>query len=258
MMSKVLNHVIAEVHLNGKWIPVDLTLDQRTYERLFALLHARYAETMGKPRWGIQSVCLEYYADHVLAAYPTAKMIHMIRDPRDRYAVQLVTRDSRGLRKAATATANWLYSIKVAKRNQKRYPRQYKVVRYETLVSHPGQTMRDICAFLDEDHTPLTSAPEDTFRYKGEEISTAFVGYFPRMMTAREVAFMQACAKRDMLAYGYELEPTPLSLSDALPFYVVDQPLNLAHMLSWRIWKALELRFPTRMGRMLPSRLTSA
>ncbi len=36
MMSKVLNHVIAEVNLDGKWIAVDLTLDLRTYERLFA------------------------------------------------------------------------------------------------------------------------------------------------------------------------------------------------------------------------------
>lgn len=36
MMSRVLNHVLAEVHLDGKWIPVDLTLDQKTYEKLFA------------------------------------------------------------------------------------------------------------------------------------------------------------------------------------------------------------------------------
>ena len=36
MMSRVLNHVIAEVCLDEKWIPVDLTLDQKTYERLFA------------------------------------------------------------------------------------------------------------------------------------------------------------------------------------------------------------------------------
>lgn len=35
MMSRVLNHVIAEVHLGGNWIPVDLTLDRKTYERLF-------------------------------------------------------------------------------------------------------------------------------------------------------------------------------------------------------------------------------
>jgi hypothetical protein len=226
-----------------------------TYARLFALFHAHYAEQLGKPRWGIQSVCLEYYANLVLAAYPTAKMIHMIRDPRDRYAVQLVTRRSRGLRKAAIATANWLYSIKVAKRNQKRYPHQYKVVRYETLVSQPTQAIRDICAFLGEDHTPLTLALKDTFRYKGEEISTAFIGCFPQVMTKREVAFMQTCAKRDMLAYGYKPEPMYLSLSDTLPFYLVDQPLNLAHMLGWRIWKALQLRFPTKMGHTLPPHL---
>jgi len=35
LMSRVLNHVIAEVLLDGRWIPVDLTLDRRTYERLF-------------------------------------------------------------------------------------------------------------------------------------------------------------------------------------------------------------------------------
>ena len=36
MMSKALNHVIAEVCLDGKWVPVDLTLDQKTYASLFA------------------------------------------------------------------------------------------------------------------------------------------------------------------------------------------------------------------------------
>lgn len=30
-----LRHVIAEVHLEGRWIPVDLTLDRRTYDTLF-------------------------------------------------------------------------------------------------------------------------------------------------------------------------------------------------------------------------------
>ncbi len=35
LMPRVMNHVIAEVHLEGEWIPVDLTLDERTYRRLF-------------------------------------------------------------------------------------------------------------------------------------------------------------------------------------------------------------------------------
>jgi transglutaminase-like putative cysteine protease len=35
LMARVLHHVIAEVLLDEKWIPVDLTLDTSTYERLF-------------------------------------------------------------------------------------------------------------------------------------------------------------------------------------------------------------------------------
>lgn len=224
-----------------------------TYARLFALLYAHYAEQLGKPRWGVQSVCIEYYAESVLAAYPHAQMIHMIRDPRDRYVAHITDRRSRGLRrKAAMATATWLYSVSLAKRNQERHPHRYKVVRYEALVSQPRETVYDVCAFLNEDYTPAMFGMKDTPRYRGEDVSTAFIGRFHQMMPKREVAFMQTYAKRDMLAYNYELEPIRLSLGDYPLFYLVDQPVNLAYMVGWRIWKELQLKFPAWMGHVLP------
>jgi hypothetical protein len=230
-----------------------------TYARLFALFHAHYAEQLGKPRWGVQSVCVEYYTESIFAAYPTVKMIHMIRDPRDRFAAQIIHGYARGgRRKVAIATANWLYSVGLAKRNQKRYPHRYKVVCYEALASQPKETIRDVCAFLDEDYTPAMFATKDSPRYRNEDVSTAFIGCFHQMMSRREIAFMQAYAKRDMLAYNYELEPVRFSPAAYLLFHFIDQPINLVCMIAWRLWRELQLRFPAQMGSTLPPHLMSS
>ena len=162
---------------------------QPTYGRLFALFHEHYAERQGKPRWGDQTGLVERYADAVFAAYPTAKMIHMVRDPRDRYEASLA-RWPNGKGRTGGATARWLYSVGLAKRNQKRYPDRYWVVQYETLVRQPEVTVRAACAFLGEQYTPamLTLEAASKFRnqavhppdgsHEGSGISTAFVGRF--------------------------------------------------------------------------------
>jgi hypothetical protein len=228
------------------------------YARLFAVLHMHYAERLGKPRWGDQSRQLECYADPVFAAYSTARMIHMIRDPRDRYAAA-IARPGYARGKIGVGTAGWLCSVGLAKRNWKRYPDQYKIVRYETLVFQPEETMRDVCAFLNEDyvHRMLVMEGAPSFRHVGGDrsdgrdgqgnVSTAFVGRYRQVMSKREIAFMQAYAKRDMVAYNYELDPTPLSPSDRLLLYSVDHPVNLARMVGKRVLDAIQLKFPAQM-----------
>ena len=230
-----------------------------TYTRLFALLNIHYARQLGKPRWGAQSGFLECYADPIFAAYPTARMVHMIRDPRDRYA-EAITKWPQDGEKVGEGTATWLYSVGLAKRNRKRYPNRYKIVRYETLVSQPQKTMRDICAFLGEDYThrilAMGNAPgiqdadgsgPDGKNGRGN-VSTAFIGRFRQVMSKREIAFMQAYARRGMIAHGYELEPVELSTGDRLLFHFMEQPVNLVRLIGWLIGKAFQLGFPAQMG----------
>ena len=161
-----------------------------TYARLFALFHTHYAEQLGKPRWGVQSVSEEQYIALIFAAYPTAKMIHMIRDPRDRYEAQITTRRPRRWGEVAIATAHWLYSVGLAKRHQKRYPHRYKIVRYETLVSQPQETIRDVCVFLNEDYTPAIAGVKNTPQYKDKNVSTSFIGRFRQVLFRREIVFL--------------------------------------------------------------------
>ncbi len=59
--------------------------------------------------------------------------------------------------------ALWLSSIRLARRNQARHPDQYKVVRYEDLVTLPVEVLEDVCQFLGEDFADsmlrISSAP---------------------------------------------------------------------------------------------------
>lgn len=231
-----------------------------TYARLFALLEEHHAERLGKSRWGDKSLNTERYADPIFAAYPNARILHMIRDPRDRYASALTRwKVSRG--GVGAGTAMWLSSINLARRNQKCYPDRYMIVRYETLASQPEATLREICAFIGEEHTPVmrTMRGAQEFRDRGGNssygrrepggISTSSIGRFRQVLSVRQIAFMQMIAERDMLALDYQPEDNRFSPQDWLLFTLIDVPLNLARMLAWLGREA----YLNKAGRSVPS-----
>lgn len=216
-----------------------------TYARLFALFHEHYAERVGKARWGDQLGFVEQYADPIFAAYPEAKMVHMIRDPRTRYqSSKPLSRQRKG--KVGWDTARWLYSVSLAKRNQKLYSDRYKVVRYESLEAQPEQTLREVCAFIGEDFVPAMITMEDTIRFKGKNgqetenrsevdpITKAIKGNSYGAISKYEIAFTQSYAEKNMLAFDYPLQSVDFSLGERLRFYFIDWPVNAVGMVAWR------------------------
>ncbi len=218
---------------------------EHTYGRLFALFHEHFAQKMGKPRWGDRSTYVERFADEIFAAYPSVKMIHMVRDPRDRYASS-ITRWQRGEGKVGGGAARWLYSVQWAKRNVLRYPDRYKIVRYESLTSQPEATLRELCAFLDEEFDPamLQFDGATQFRERGgnssygrqrdAHISPTSIGKYRQVLSPREVAVMQEYTRREMAQYAYQPDEVSLSRRDKLAFYLLDLPSNLARMAVWQ------------------------
>jgi hypothetical protein len=231
-----------------------------TYARLFELFLLHYAERMEKPRWGVQTGLVERYADHIFAAYPGARMLHMVRDPRDRYEASLTLwPDGKG--RAGGATTRWLYSVRLAQRNERLYSGQYRIVRFESLVLQPEQTLREVCAFLGEDYQPgmlkMTGAPKHRDRLTqgaGQEsdqapLSPAFIGRFRQGVPKHEIAFMQMFAGRQMIAFDYKLEELDFSAGDWLRFVLREYPLNLARMIAWQSRESIQHRFPAYFGR---------
>lgn len=233
---------------------------ETSYARLFAIIEEQYAGRMGKPRWGDKSLNIERYAGPIFRAYPNAKMIHMIRDPRDRYASALTRwKVSRG--GVGAGTAVWLQSMRLAARNQELYPENYKIVRYESLACQPEETLCEICLFINEDYTSkmLSMDGAESFRDEGGNssygqlepghISTKSIGRFRMVLSNRQIAFIQSFASPFMVAFNYSLEPVDLSFTDRLLFTAVDLPVNLARMQVWNIVEA----YRNRTGRSLPS-----
>jgi hypothetical protein len=221
-----------------------------TYGRLFALFHEHNAERVGKPRWGDKSLHTEHYADQVLAEFPNAKIIHMIRDPRDRFASVLKRYDGKE-RGVASTTGRWLSSSRMAKHNRRRYPDNYKVVCYETLAHQPEQTLHEICTFIDEEYSPLMltmgGAPEHGERggnssfgqFEPGTISTRSIGRYRQVISKREIAFIQAQAGEEMTGFGYQLDPIQLTFPDNPLYYLVDLPMNLVRMTGWLVLKKI-------------------
>ena len=128
-----------------------------TYCRLFGLVHEHHARRLGKARWGDQLGVLERHADLVLEAFPSATMLHLLRDPRDRLALAAPG----GLRtpaRTARQSARRVASAALARRNLRRHPGRYRVVRYEDLIARPEDTLRQLAAYLQEDYHPAMAA----------------------------------------------------------------------------------------------------
>lgn len=230
-----------------------------TYARLFALFLMHFAERQGKPRWGAQTGLIERYTEQLFDAYPGVKVIHMVRDPRDRYEASL-QRSPGGRGRAGGATARWRYSVALARRGLARHPDDYLLVRYEDLVQRTEETLRTVCEFLGETFQPdmltMPGAPERRARLMngrrpaGSSLLTdEYIGRYRGRVPANELTFIQLHAGRWMRAHGYAPEPTALSGRDWARFAALDWPNQAARMVAWRGVEALQQRFPAQVGR---------
>lgn len=218
----------------------------RTYARLFELIEQQHADRLGKPRWGDKSLETERHADEILAAYPGARILHMVRDPRDRFASsQTRWQVRRG--GVGAGTAEWLASVRLAQHHVARHPDQYRIVTYEALVSDPGVELRSICDFIGEAYTPDMFSMDGAPGFRGQggnssygrrrpgAISTDSIGRYVDVLTPRQVAFVDLVAGPEMRRLGY-LPATPgLAGATRLRFALADLPRESARLLAWSL-----------------------
>ena len=240
----------------------DLLRGEVTYPRLFGLIEQQYADRVGRPRWGDKSLHTERHAEAIVAAYPGARILHMIRDPRDRFASSLarwtVRRGGVG-----AGTAEWLSSARIALRNERRFPEAYRSVRYESLVRDPEGTLTELCAFIGADYAPemlsMHGAPSlrdggnsSYGKLEGGTISTSSIGRYAEVLEPRQIAYIQRRTAREMAAFDYRPDPVRLTFRERSAYAIHDVPVESAHLMAWRARE----RVHDRTGRPLrPDRL---
>lgn len=218
----------------------EFALGEPTYGRLFDLMHRHHAERAGKPRWGDKSLHTEHYADQVFAEFPQARMIHVMRDPRDRHA-SVIKRYPDVTRHTGPVTGRWLASARALRRNLILYPDRYLLVRYEDLARSPEEILVAVCAFIGEHYTPemltMRGVPEhqegnSSFeQFAPGTISTRAIGRYRAVLSRRDIAYIETMAAGEMRRLGYlpsRAERTRLRAGD-LPFAAE----NVARMLAW-------------------------
>lgn len=231
-----------------------------TYARLFDLFLLHFAEREGKPRRGAQTGLIERYVDELIEAYEGVRIVHMLRDPRDRYLASLELWP-KGRGRAGGATARWQYSTRLAERHMHRYPDQFLIVRFEDLIKSTGPTLSAVCAFLGEDFEPamlgMPEAPRHRDRLTGgapsptetDVLSSEHIGRFRGRVPPAEIAFIQQQAGRRMARYGYSLDPVHLSASERTRFWLVEWPSQMGRRLAWRGVEELQQQFPGQVRR---------
>lgn len=120
-----------------------------TYARLFAALLDAHRELSGKPLVGEKTPTNIRYLRELVETFPGARIIHLLRDPRDSISSRI--RYPYSSKSVIFNTLMWKIEIMYAldfKRTAAASPDRYLELRYEDLTQAPEREAQRICAFL--------------------------------------------------------------------------------------------------------------
>lgn len=227
----------------------DFVQGEATDARLFEVLERQNMERLGKRRWGDKSIGSEARADEILGAFSDAIMIHVVRDPRDRFASQSLHR-SAGRGGIGSGAAAWLHSTDLATRNAEVFAGRYLTVRYEDLVRDPVRELTKVCAVAELEFSPAMLAGDDGPR----RFHTDSIGRFRTDLRPAESAYMERELAGALEAWGYEASGVEPGVGDRLRFAVTGWPVAALGRRLWGPWTRLR----TRTGRRPSSRRIGA
>ncbi len=103
-------------------------------------------------RWGDKNPCFVHRIPALVAMYPRARFVHIIRDGRDVAASWLKVHF--GPADVTTAARTWRAAVAAGLQAARRFPSQVYTIRYEDLLRDPVGVLTGICRFLHEVFSP--------------------------------------------------------------------------------------------------------
>lgn len=191
-------------------------------EFITALLD-RHTERLGKDRWVEKTPGNILHVRRLFELWPTAKMVHIIRDPRDVYASVLLAGKWEDWLKPEFFAERWCESIGAAEDAKANPPWQgekFKEIRYEDLILNTEDTMRGVLDFLGEpwednvaQFEGQTEDYEKVLRHTGKSsttlerirkpISDERIGLWPKVVDQDKLARLEVRIEELGLAEAY-------------------------------------------------------
>jgi hypothetical protein len=168
-------------------VEADILAAPDPYVLVFARVLARYARAHGASRWGEQDTELMWHTERLSSALPSARVIHVVRDPRARHV--LVRRDRpRTIGLVGATTAAWITSARIALSDHAADPEHRRIVRSEDLADAADPSLyalravdaREPASFPErfaDDPGALTNDARFVERHAGPEMQA--LGYLP-------------------------------------------------------------------------------
>jgi hypothetical protein len=173
-----------------------------------------YAELNGASRWGEKTPSSLFHQNTIASLLPDAAHVHLVRDPRD--VVGSIFRVWHGARIEDDALVRVVAHVKVYLQLLGEAGERWRhiLVRYEDLVSEPGDTMLSISSFLGVSSSDIkilsaedrvTSHLAKTLAHDRllEPIDGRSVGRATEVLSPQEVAFVETCLEEEMSLFGY-------------------------------------------------------
>jgi hypothetical protein len=196
-----------------------------------------------------------FYAEALLRAYPSARIIHMVRDPRAVMASQKMRWHRRRLSAHGYAVSRhesvrtWVnyHPLTIARLWRDAATAALRVagsprvtlLRFEDLVCDPERTVAGLCDWLGLDFVPTMLDVPQTNSSHQSCCNGARRGLYPdaivtwlTKLTTAEIAIVERRCSELMARFGYEPTLSPRSRPSAAEFaYVATYPVHLAGVL---------------------------
>ncbi len=187
---------------------------KRSLALIIASFYQFYAELHGieKPLWGDKTPMYSFHLNKLVAIFPDARFIHIIRDGCD----VVYSYKNTGFYNVEDAAKRWRLSVENVARFGKTCGKCYIEVKYEDLVTYPTETVKKLCRFLEVEFEEDILRSESTAATLGdvpkrahhqrifEPIDTSSIGLGRYNLTTIEKEIVRKVLKRSLRKFGYE------------------------------------------------------
>lgn len=207
----------------GGEIAARATEREASFAGVFSAMLDRYAEDVGKPRWGEKTPYNLFYIEQILQDFPNAQFVFITRDGRDVCGEFLDA--SFGPMNIYTAAELWTMGQQAVKPWRATLSDdQWFDINYEEFVRDPVPGLKRLCDFLGEPYTDdllafhTTPVAQGRGRTKdnaavAHPISDKYVGLYKDQLSLRDQRIMAWVAGDTLRDLSYEDVAEPLELS---------------------------------------------
>gem|GEM_PF-5094964 len=137
------------------------------------------------------------FMDAILHHFPDVRFVIQVRDPRD-FALSMVQR-STDIHNIMAATKVWRRDQTHAKRVLNNIPQRCHLIKYEDLLTHPRQTLRGLCNFLEMNYEEaLLNFNQKTDALVASKRSKSWENLSKGILSDNQLKYRKAFSKREI------------------------------------------------------------